>query len=163
MRAHCNQTVACTGATVFLSVQNGLLRDRMRVCSSAQNKESSTQKRHRVHPIVSTRFLKGQFYILYEDLRNCRGKYFTYFRMSIESFDKLLLLVGPRVTYENTRLRLSVPPQERLTVKLREENTYFQLITVFQISLSVRYTNKIEVTKFEQKNEKNKLSLQMGF
>jgi len=28
--------------------------------------------------------------------------------MSIESYDKLLVLVGPRITYENTRLRLSV-------------------------------------------------------
>jgi len=28
--------------------------------------------------------------------------------MSIESFDKLLALVGSRITYENTRLRLSV-------------------------------------------------------
>jgi hypothetical protein len=36
--------------------------------------------------------------------------------MSIESFDKVLVLVGPRITYENTRLHLSVPPQERLAV-----------------------------------------------
>jgi len=39
--------------------------------------------------------------------------------MSTESFDKLLVLVGPRITYENTRLRLSVPPQERMAVTLR--------------------------------------------
>jgi hypothetical protein len=37
--------------------------------------------------------------------------------MSIESFDKLLVLVGPRITYENTRLRLSVPPQGKLAVR----------------------------------------------
>jgi hypothetical protein len=37
--------------------------------------------------------------------------------MSIESFDKLLVLVGLRNTYENTRLRLSVPPQRRLAVR----------------------------------------------
>ena len=37
--------------------------------------------------------------------------------MSIESFDKLLVLVGLRITYENTRLRMSVPPQERLAVR----------------------------------------------
>jgi len=28
--------------------------------------------------------------------------------MSVESFDKLLVLVGPRITYKNTWLRLSV-------------------------------------------------------
>jgi len=77
------------------------------------------KKRHWVHPVVSKRLLHGQFYKLYEDLRNCRGKFFSYFRMSIESFDKLIVLVGPQITYENTRLRLSVPPQERLAVTLR--------------------------------------------
>jgi len=90
------------------------------------------KKRHWVHPVVSKRLLNGQFYKLYEDLRNCRGKFFSYFRMSIESFDKLLVLVGPRITYENTRLRLSVPPQERLAVTLRWENTYFRILLYFR-------------------------------
>ena len=66
------------------------------------------KKRHWVRPVVSKRLLNGQFYKLYDDLRKCRGKFFNYFRMSIESFDKLLVLVGPWITYENTRLRLSV-------------------------------------------------------
>ena len=56
------------------------------------------KKRHWVHPVVSRRFLNGQCYKLNEDLRNCRGKFFIYFRMSIESFDKLLVIVGPRIT-----------------------------------------------------------------
>ena len=59
------------------------------------------KKRHWVHPVVSKRLLNEQFYKLYEDLRNCRGKCFSYFRMSIESSDKLLMLVGPRIIYEN--------------------------------------------------------------
>jgi hypothetical protein len=75
------------------------------------------RRKKRQHPVVSKSLLNGQFYKLYEDLTNCRGKFFNYFRMSIESFDKLLVLVGPRITYENTRLRLSVPPQERLAVR----------------------------------------------
>ena len=76
------------------------------------------KKRHWVHPVVSKRLLNWQFYKLYEDLRNRKGKIFIYFRMSIESFDKLLVLVGPQITCENTRLRLSVPPQERQAVTL---------------------------------------------
>jgi hypothetical protein len=56
------------------------------------------KKRHWVHPVVSKRLLIGQFYKLYEDLRNCRGKFLNYFRMSKESFDNLLVLVGPRIT-----------------------------------------------------------------
>ena len=76
------------------------------------------QKRHWVHPIVSKGLLEGQFYIFYKDFKNCQGKFFTYFSMIVESFDKLLVLIGPRITYENSRLHLSVPPQERMAVKL---------------------------------------------
>ena len=47
------------------------------------------KKRHWVHPVVSKRLLNGQFYKLYKDLRNCRGKFFNYFRMSC-SFQGLL-------------------------------------------------------------------------
>jgi hypothetical protein len=50
------------------------------------------KKQHWVHSIVSKRILNGQFYKLYEDLKNCGGKIFSYFRMSIESFDILLVL-----------------------------------------------------------------------
>jgi hypothetical protein len=82
-------------------------------------REVRRKKRHWVHPIVSERLLNGQFYKLYEDLRNYRGKFIIYFRMSIERFDNLLVLVGPRITYKNTQLRLSVPPQERLAVIVR--------------------------------------------
>jgi hypothetical protein len=37
--------------------------------------------------------------------------------MSIESFDKLLVLVGQQITYKNIRLRLSVPAQKRMVVR----------------------------------------------
>ena len=67
--------------------------------------------------------------------------------MSIENFDKLLVLVGSRITYENTRLRLSVPAQETgSNNKIRK--CLFSHITVLHISLSVGCTNTIEVTKF---------------
>jgi len=84
-----------------------------------KRRKDRRKKRHWVRPVVSKRLLNGKFYKLYEDLRNSRGKFFSYFRMSVESFDKLLVLFGARITYENTRLRLSVPPQERLAVTLR--------------------------------------------
>ena len=69
-------------------------------------RKDGRKKRHWVYPAVSKRLLNRQLYKLYEDLRNCRGKFFSFFRMSIERFDKLLVLVGSRITYENTRLRL---------------------------------------------------------
>ena len=39
--------------------------------------------------------------------------------MSEGSFEKLLTLVEPRITYQDIRLRLAVGPEERLTVTLR--------------------------------------------
>ena len=68
--------------------------------------------------------------------------------MSIESFHKLLVLLGPQITYKNTGLRLSVPPQEEVGSNTKVRKYLFSHITVFQISLPVRYTNTIEVTKF---------------
>ena len=79
--------------------------------------------------------------------------------MSTESFDKLLVFIGPRITYENTRLHLSLPPQARFGCNIKVRKYLFSHITVFQISLSVRYTNTIEVTKFLKKNEKNEMKL----
>jgi len=67
-------------ANLFLSVQNGL-----------QIEVSSTQKRLWIQPIVCKRFLNGQLHKSYEDLGSSRGKIFSYFRLSIESFDKLLV------------------------------------------------------------------------
>jgi len=80
-----------------------------RVCALLLRiRKDRRKKRHWVHPVVSKRLLNGQFYKLYEDLKNSRGKFFSCIRMSVESFDKPPVLVGARITYENTRLRLSV-------------------------------------------------------
>jgi len=45
--------------------------------------------------------------------------------MSIESFDKLLVLVRPRITYENTRLRPVC--ESKLVVS---QNTYSYIIKI---------------------------------
>ena len=114
------------------------------------------KKRHWVYPVVCNKLLNGQFYKLYEDLRNCGGKFFNYFRMSIESFDKLLVLVGPRITYENTRLSLisrEIGSNTKVRKYLLSHNT------VFQIPLSVRYTNKLKSQNLQRKIKKgNKLT-----
>ena len=66
-----------------------------------RTRKDRRKERHWIHRIVSKRLLNGQFYKLYEYLRNCKGNIFSYFRMSTESSDKLLMLVGPRIIYEN--------------------------------------------------------------
>ena len=112
------------------------------------------KKRHWVHPAVSKRLLNGQFYKLYEDLRNCRGKFFNYFRMSIASFDKLLVLVGPRIIYEKYSTTPVCATAREIGSNTNVRKYLFMHINVFQISLSVRYTNTTEFTKFVQKSEK---------
>jgi hypothetical protein len=72
-----------------------------------------------VHPLVSQRLLKGQFHKLYEDLRIHPKKIFGYFKMTCSSFDELLYMIRPKITYQNTAMRASVHPEERMAVTLR--------------------------------------------
>ena len=61
-----------------------------------------------VHPLISSRLLNGQFYKLFTKLCQHETKFFNYFRMKKESFDELLALVGPSITYQNTTMRMAV-------------------------------------------------------
>lgn len=96
--------------------------------------------RHWLHGIFSPRLLNGQFYQLYENLRNYQEKLFSYFRMSTKNFDKMLVPEGLQNTYKNTQQRLSVPSSEKMAVAL-------QYITVFQIAHSLRRAYKIHCTE----------------
>jgi hypothetical protein len=79
---------------------------------------------------------------LYEDLRYCRGKFFGYFRMSVESVYKLL-------EFLTEILDTPVCANTREIGSNTEVRKYLFLhITAVQVSLSVRYTNTIKVTKF---------------
>jgi len=46
-----------------------------------------------------------------------------YIIVSSATFDKLLVLFGPRVTFQDARKRKSVPPEERLTMTGRYKKT----------------------------------------
>jgi len=51
----------------------------VRVCALLLRiRKDRRKKGHWVRPVVSKRLLNGQFYKLYEDLSNCRGKFFNY-------------------------------------------------------------------------------------
>jgi hypothetical protein len=58
-------------------------------------------------------------YSLYEDPKRFPNKFFWYFRMWTASFDQLLVLLGPSLTFQDTRMRKTVPLEERLAVTLR--------------------------------------------
>jgi len=117
-------------------------------------REARRKKRHLVHPVVSIILLNGQFYKSYEDLSNCRGKLFTYFRKSIESFDKLLMLFLGKELLTKILDYACLCHHKRDWRNTKGRKYLFSHITALQISLSVRYTNTIEFTKFVQKNEK---------
>ena len=48
-----------------------------------------------VHPLNDDQYYKGEFYVLYPDLRNYPAKFFTMYRMSVSKFDELLELLTP--------------------------------------------------------------------
>lgn len=57
--------------------------------------------------------------MLFEDLCEHPEKFFQYYRMTKSSFDELLGIVGPSITYSDTKWRKCIPPEERLSVTLR--------------------------------------------
>ena len=50
-------------------------------------RKKKIRRRYWVNPIYSCSLLKGKFYTLYENLREQSIKFFSYFRMSISTFD----------------------------------------------------------------------------
>lgn len=88
------------------------------VCAQVLRKRKKYRK-FWVHPLISTRLIDGQFYKLFDSLKKYPIKLFNNFRMCEESFEKRLVLVRPRITYQDTHLRLAVGPEERLAVTLR--------------------------------------------
>ena len=48
-----------------------------------RRRRRSRRRRYWVHPIIANRDERGQFIILYEDLRGHEDKFFNYTRMSI--------------------------------------------------------------------------------
>lgn len=84
-----------------------------------RKKRSEKKKRMWSHPFVGSRLLSGVFNRLYDDLRKYPNKFFNYVRMSISSFDELLILCKNDLTKQDTILRNAIRPEEKLFVTLR--------------------------------------------
>ncbi|XP_044133682.1 protein ALP1-like [Bufo gargarizans] len=78
-----------------------------------------SRRRFWVHPVIANRQERGQFWALYETLRAHEDKFWAYTRMSITSFDELLGLLGTHLQRQDTFMRDSIPPAERLIITLR--------------------------------------------
>ncbi|XP_025407183.1 protein ANTAGONIST OF LIKE HETEROCHROMATIN PROTEIN 1-like, partial [Sipha flava] len=74
---------------------------------------------HWVHPINCERYTNGHYVKLYYKLREDSSKFFNYFRMSVRSFDELLLCIKNDIQLQNTNMRLAIQPEEMLVITLR--------------------------------------------
>lgn len=72
-----------------------------------------------VHPYNKKRELSKRFLNFYQNIRLLPDKFFTYYRMSVSSFDELLTKMRPYITKQETRFRSPISPEERLTLTIR--------------------------------------------
>jgi hypothetical protein len=80
----------------------------------------NTKRRNRrywIHPIISERREEGFFYTLWPQLKGDDEK-FNFTTMSQASFSELLGAVQ-ELTKENTTMRDTIPPQEKLVIAIR--------------------------------------------
>lgn len=86
------------------------------------NRRSKKRKQKRefwVHPIVQLRLKEGTFHMLFHHLVQFPSKFFNYFRMSVQSFNELLNAIKTSIERQDTTMRMSISPKERLAVSLR--------------------------------------------
>nr|CAI5817996.1 unnamed protein product [Callosobruchus analis] len=74
---------------------------------------------HWVHPILRNRLSTSSYVKLYPSLRSHKPKFFNYFRMSIKSFDNLLLIIKNDIVADTNAVRYFISPEEKLIVTLR--------------------------------------------
>ena len=72
-----------------------------------------------MHPLTTQRISVGQYYTIMYELRQDTEKFFNYFRMSQNTFDELLSVIKNYIQKEDTRMRDSISPEERLAITLR--------------------------------------------
>lgn len=73
-----------------------------------------------VHPIVKERHNKSMYYNLFKTtLQDDEEKFFNFVRMSKNSFNELLRYIESDLTKQNTVMRESFSPEEKLVVTLR--------------------------------------------
>lgn len=97
-------------------------------------KQKRTKREHWVHPINCERYTNGHYVKLYYKLREDSSKFFNYFRMSVRSFDELLLCIKNDIQLQNTNMRLAIQPEEMLVITLRYVGIFVIKCTLIKIS-----------------------------
>ena len=73
-----------------------------------------------VHLLFEECRQKGEFYVLYPELRHFVPKFFAMYRMNPRKFDRPLTLVGPHLENKETKMRAPISPEQKLVVTLEE-------------------------------------------
>ena len=71
-----------------------------------------------IHPINNLRFEKGEFFMLYHDLRKYEDRFFGWYRMSMKKFDELLGIVGNALWKKCTKFREPISSEEQLVITI---------------------------------------------
>jgi len=79
----------------------------------------SVHRKFAVHPYGKKRAKKGQFNIIYEDLRRFPEKFFSYYKISGETFDELLNIAKSDLEKEQNIKGDTIPTVERLSITLK--------------------------------------------
>ncbi|KAJ8936306.1 hypothetical protein NQ314_012422 [Rhamnusium bicolor] len=76
-----------------------------------------------VHPLNTRRLECGEYHRLCQELETYPARYFQYFRMSRNQFEKLHNMLADEISKENTNYRDAISSRERLVVTLRYRTT----------------------------------------
>ena len=71
-----------------------------------------------IHPINNLWFEKGEFFMLYHDLRKYEDRFFGWYRMSTKKFDELLGIVGNALRKKCTKFREPISSEEQLVITI---------------------------------------------
>ena len=72
-----------------------------------------------IHPFCRDACTKGEFFLMYPDLRKYPAKFFCTYRMTIRQFDNLLHLLTPVISKQINNYSESISAEERLVITLR--------------------------------------------
>lgn len=70
-----------------------------------------------VHPILTSATVKHNLH--FDNLQSYPKKFFKHFRMSLTTFQELLLVLQDGLIRQNTNMRKSITPEERLAITLK--------------------------------------------
>lgn len=114
----CYEWYRKSSLTVILNISMSRKRKIAAIISQMMNEGLKKKRKSWVSPLCQLRSIHGFFAAIYPTLRTMDKEFLNYFRMSIDKFENLLALVGPKITKKDS-VRKSISAVERLSLTLR--------------------------------------------